>query len=204
MTIVPLSRAYVHFPWPIATFNVMSKPGGAGCNLACEYCFYRHNAAESRDQKVESRNENDPVACGALISDDLLETFIADYIAAQGNPTVFFAWQGGEPTLAGLDFYRRVIELQKQHARTGVKIANALQTNGVLLDAQWCRFLAENRWAVGLSIDGPADIHDFFRRSPGGGGSFAQVRAAADRLGKHNVPLRYAHDSHAGEREPGG
>ena len=109
-----------------------------------------------------------------VVSDDLLDHFIGEYIASQDNPTVFFTWQGGEPTLAGLDFYRRVIELQKKHARPGITIANSIQTNGVLLDESWCQFLAEHHWPVGISIDGPADIHDAYRHTRSGSGSSAR------------------------------
>ena len=124
---------------------------------------------------------------GNQVSDKLLDHFISEYINSQDNPTVFFTWQGGEPTLAGLDFYRRVIELQKKHARPGITIANSIQTNGVLLDDQWCKFLAENRWPVGISIDGPADIHDAYRHTGSGSGSFAQVRQAIDLLHKYHI-----------------
>ncbi len=177
MTRVPLSRAYTHTAWPVAAFNVMSKPGGAACNMACEYCFYRHHQddAKAEKQKTESRNRCSAVddrgdGGAALVSDELLERFIADYIASQDNFTVFFTWQGGEPTLAGIQFYQRVVELHKKHARPGIKVLNALQTNGVLLDEAWCRFLAESRWAVGISIDGPAEVHDRYRRTRGGAG----------------------------------
>ncbi len=181
MTQIPLSRSYPHTPWPIAAFNVMSKPSGAGCNLACEYCFYRHNQgkAQSGERKAETRE--------AVTSDALLEEFIGEYIASQDNPTVFFTWQGGEPTLAGLAFYRRVIELQKKHARAGITIANSIQTNGVLLDENWCQFLSEHRWPVGISIDGPVDIHDAYRHTRSGSGSFAQVRKAIDLLHKYHI-----------------
>ncbi len=100
--------------------------------------------------KDESTREEPASACAPIVSDDLLDQFIGEYIAAQDNPTVFFTWQGGEPTLAGLDFYRRVIELQKKHARPDITIANSIQTNGVLLDEQWCQFLAEHQWPVGI------------------------------------------------------
>ena len=103
------------------------------------------------------------------------------------TPLFFFTWQGGEPTLAGLDFYRRVIELQKKHARAGITIANSIQTNGVLLDENWCQFLAEHHWPVGISIDGPADIHDAYRHTRNGSGSFAQVRQAIDLLHKYHI-----------------
>jgi uncharacterized protein len=155
-------------------FNVMSKPAGPACNMACDYCFYRHN------QKSQPTAE-------AVISDELLERFIAQYIQSQDNLTMFFAWQGGEPTLAGLDFYRKVVALQQKHARKGIIIANAFQTNGLLLDDQWCAFLAEHRFAVGISIDGPGDIHDAYRRTRDGGPTFDRIRKAVDALHKHKV-----------------
>lgn len=187
MTKIPLSRSYLHTAWPVAAFNVMSKPGGAGCNLSCEYCFYRHNqgkAESHRQPGIDSEQKAE-----TAISDNLLEMFIADYIQSQDNPTVFFTWQGGEPTLAGLDFYRKVVAFQQKHARPGVAIANALQTNGVLLDDQWCRFLKEHQWAVGISIDGPADVHDAYRRNRAGEGSFTRVRHAVDCLRNHQIPF---------------
>jgi uncharacterized protein len=142
--------------------------------MACEYCFYRHN---------QGREGNSPAA----ISDELLERFIAQYIQAQDNPTVFFAWQGGEPTLVGLDFYRKVVAIQQRHARKGIAIANAFQTNGLLLDERWCAFLAEHRFQVGISIDGPADIQDAYRRAIGGAPTFERIRKAVDLLHKHKV-----------------
>jgi len=106
---------------------------------------------------------------------------------AQINPTVFFTWQGGEPTLMGLDYYRKVLAIQARHARPQVKIANALQTNGLVLDDSWCAFLKENHFRVGLSIDGPADMHDAFRKTLGGEGTYGRVRTAVDRLVAHGV-----------------
>ena len=203
MTHIPLSRSYLDTAWPIAVFHVMNKPGGAACNMACEYCFYKHNqgradigyrradieeggGAESTG-KAESEERNAETADG-IVSDELLERFISEYLRSQDNPTVFFTWQGGEPTVVGLDFYRRVIAFQQKHARPGgPKIANSFQTNGLLLDEEWCEFLAEHKFLVGLSIDGPADIHDAYRKMRGGGGTFARVRAAADCLKKHGV-----------------
>jgi uncharacterized protein len=164
-------------PWPIPAFNVMMKPGGPACNMACEYCFYRHNS----DKLYSSES--------ATIAPALLDRFIREYIQSQQNPTVFFTWQGGEPTLMGLEFFRKVVAIQKRHARPEVRIANALQTNGLLLDDTWCAFLKENRFVVGLSIDGPADMHDAFRKTAGGLPTHARVRAAMDCLVKHGVPV---------------
>ncbi len=198
MTRIPLSQSHLRTPWPIAAFNVMSKPGGAGCNLACEYCFYKHNQ-RSQKPEVSSQNRpgNSPPSClGASVpsclSSDLLDHFIAEYIASQDNPTVFFTWQGGEPTLAGLDFYRRVIELQTKHAKPGITIANSIQTNGVLLDDQWCQFLAQNRWPVGISIDGPADMHDAYRHTRSGSGSGQSHSATRSALDSSAAPAAAA------------
>ena len=182
MTHIPLSRSYLDTAWPIAVFHVMNKPGGATCNMACEYCFYRHNQGRAVSE------ERDAGTADGIVSDELLERFISEYLRSQDNPTVFFTWQGGEPTVVGLDFYRRVIAFQQKHARPGgPKIANSFQTNGLLLDDQWCGFLAEHKFLVRLSIDGPADIHDAYRKMRGGGGTFARVRAAAECLKKHGV-----------------
>lgn len=158
---IPLSRSRLDTAWPVAVFNVMSKPAGPACNMACEYCFYRHNQGRESDGATQRRSDEGT----GVMSDESLERFIGEYIQSQDNPTVFFTWQGGEPTLAGLDFYRKVVGFQQKHARKGVAVANALQTNGILLDDEWGRFLAEHQFAVGLSIDGPADIHDTYRRS---------------------------------------
>ena len=176
MTRIPLSRLHSHTPWPIAVFNVMSKPGGAGCNLACEYCFYRHNQEKSSDRATERLS--DAGECGRVLDDDLLDHFIGEYIASQDNPTVFFTWQGGEPTLAGSGLLSPGDRTAEEACTEtpGITIANSIQTNGVLLDENWCQFLAENRWPVGISIDGPADIHDAYRHTRSGSGSFAQVR----------------------------
>jgi uncharacterized protein len=142
--------------------------------MACEYCFYRHNQGREGGG-------------AGVVSGELLERFIAQYIQAQDNPTVFFAWQGGEPTLVGLDFYRTVVALQQKHARKGIGIANSFQTNGLLLDEGWCAFLAEHRFQVGISIDGPADIHDTYRRTRDGAPTFEPIRKAVDLLHKHKV-----------------
>ncbi len=136
-------------PEPLA-FHVMTKPIGPVCNLDCTYCFY----LEKKDLYPGNRRWRMP--------DDLLESYVRQYIEAQDVPEVHFAWQGGEPTLMGLPFFRRVVELQRRYAG-GKTIHNALQTNGTLLDDEWCRFLAEHRFLVGLSIDGPRELHDAHR-----------------------------------------
>lgn len=134
-------------------FHIMVKPVGPLCNLACKYCFYLE-----KDRLF-------PPTEKWTMTPEILETFIREYIRSQPTPVVSFAWQGGEPTLAGLDFFRQVIRLQKKYSH-GKRIENAFQTNGILLDDCWCEFLSENRFLVGLSIDGPQESHDKYRLSP--------------------------------------
>jgi len=123
------------------------------------------------------------------MSETLLEAYTRQYISAQGVPEVTFAWQGGEPTLMGLGFYRKVVEFQRKYARPGQKVENDLQTNGTLLDDEWCAFLKENGWLVGLSIDGPKELHDQCRVTKGGKPTFDEVYRAAMLLKKHEVPF---------------
>jgi uncharacterized protein len=156
-------------------FHIMIKPVGSACNLNCTYCFYLSKATLP-----------DGPGTGRM-SDETLETLIREYIEGVTAPEVIFSWQGGEPSLLGLDFFRKVISLQAKHARPGQKIDNDLQTNGTLIDEEWCRFLKENRFLVGLSVDGPRDIHDQCRRERDGSPSFGKVMAAARLLKKHGV-----------------
>ncbi|MCA1596927.1 MAG: anaerobic sulfatase maturase, partial [Chloroflexi bacterium] len=160
---------------PPRSFHVMTKPIGPICNLDCEYCFYLEK------EKLY------PAATGFRMTDELLQSYIRQYIDAQQVPEVNFAWQGGEPTLMGLDFFRRVVELQRQHCPPGKTISNALQTNGTLLDGEWCGFLAENGFLVGLSVDGPREIHDRYRVDKGGKPTFDRVIRGMDLLKKHGV-----------------
>jgi uncharacterized protein len=158
-------------------FHTMAKPASSTCNLDCKYCFYLSK-------------ETLPDGPGAgVMGDDVLELFIRQYIEGNTGPSVVFSWQGGEPTLRGLDFYRRVVALQKKYAKSGQKIENDLQTNGVLLDEQWASFLKEQRFLVGLSIDGPRELHDRFRVNKGGAPTFDKVMAAANLLRKTGVPF---------------
>jgi uncharacterized protein len=147
---------------------------GSKCNLDCTYCFYLEK------EKLYPGSEN------FRMKPAVLEAYVKDYIAAQPGPVVSFAWQGGEPTLAGLDFFRRAVELQKMHAG-GRTIENAIQTNGTLLDDAWGEFLAREKFLVGLSIDGPAAMHDAYRVDKGGQPSFERVMAGLALLKKHGV-----------------
>lgn len=157
-------------------FHVMAKPIGPKCNLDCDYCFYLHK------KDLLSTNNN------WRMSDEVLDEFIRQYISEQTCHEVIFSWQGGEPTLLGLEFFNKVIKLEKKYAN-GKQIENDLQTNGVLLNDEWCRFLKKNNFLVGLSIDGPEELHDKHRRDKGGRPTFQKVFKAAKLLHKHEVPF---------------
>ena len=134
----------------VSAFHVMSKPIGPICNLDCHYCFYLEK------EKLYKPGES------WKMSDTVLDTYVRDYIQSQDTPEINFAWQGGEPTLLGVDFFEKVVDLQTRYAN-GKKIHNALQTNGTLLDDRWCAFLKQHEFLVGVSIDGPRDLHDAYR-----------------------------------------
>lgn len=153
---------------------VAAKPAGARCNLRCRYCYYLDKAGL--------------YAQGAPLTMDhaTLELFIRQYIEAQTMDDVLFTWHGGEPLLRPLEFYERAMELQAKYAR-GKHIDNCLQTNGTLLDDEWCRFLHRNGWLVGISIDGTAEMHDRYRRSAAGEATHTRVMRAIGLLEKHRV-----------------
>lgn len=150
-------------PEPPPAFHVMVKPRGAICNLDCSYCFYLRKEAYFTDDSA------------FRMSDEVLESFTRQYIQAQKVPQVTFAWQGGEPTLMGLDFFRKAVELQKKYAPPDMLVQNSFQTNGVLVDEEWSRFFRENNFLIGLSMDGPEEIHNANRVDKGGKGSFPRV-----------------------------
>jgi uncharacterized protein len=158
-------------------FHAMVKPVGATCNLDCTYCFYLHKKKLLKQVR------------GTSISDDLLEEHIRQYIEAQTADEVVFSWQGGEPTLLGIDFFRRAVQLQEKHCRPGLIIGNDLQTNGTLLTEEWVVFLKEHGFLVGLSVDGPAPLHDIYRSTHNGEPTHAKVMAGAKLLQKHSVPF---------------
>ncbi len=158
-------------------FHIMVKPAGSACNLDCTYCFYLSKATL-------------PAGPGSgRMSDATLEQFIRQYIEGVTGPEVVFSWQGGEPTLLGVDFFRRAVDLERKYAKPHQTIQNDLQTNGTLLDEDWCRFLKEHDFLVGLSIDGPKKLHDAFRVAKDGKPTFDRVFAAAKLLRKHDVPF---------------
>ena len=155
-------------------FHIMAKPIGPVCNLRCTYCFYTEKEALFPD------NEH------YRMSDEVLEAYIRKYIASQKAPEVPFVWQGGEPTLMGLDFFHKVVRLQRKYG--GVKrIKNSLQTNGTLLNDEWCSFMARHRFLVGLSLDGPEDIHNHYRVDRGGRPTFKKVMRGLKLMQKHGV-----------------
>ena len=153
---------------------VMPKPVGSMCNMACEYCYY----LEKKGYYPEAKRQ--------LMSEATLEEFTRQYIEAQTTPEVMFTWHGGEATMRPLDFYRKAVELQRRYAG-GRLIANCLQTNATLLTDEWCRFLKENDWLVGVSIDGPQRFHDEYRRSRAGKPSFLNVMRGIQMLQRHGV-----------------
>lgn len=153
---------------------VMLKPAGAMCNLACEYCYYL--------EKSHMYNEGPKT----LMSDSLLEHFVKQYIESQTTPNVLFLWHGGETMMRPLSFYQKALQLQKKYAR-GRMIDNAFQTNGTMLTDEWCRFFKENNWLVGVSIDGPKEVHNAYRQNRLGQPSFDQVMRGINLLNKHGV-----------------
>lgn len=146
----------------------MAKPASSRCNLQCRYCFYLDKTQQP------------------VMSDATLEAFVRQQIDAQPGDDVQFAWQGGEPTLCGLDFFRRAVALQQRYAGEK-RIYNAFQTNGVLLNDEWCRFFNEHNWLVGISLDGTAELHDAFRISRSGNSTHHKVVRAIECLKKHEV-----------------
>ena len=156
-----------------AAFNIMLKPAGSLCNLDCAYCYYL--------DKAEIYGGREP-----RMSEAMLETVIREYIAANDVPEVTFNWHGGEPLVMGLPFYRKAVELEKRYAG-GKKIVNTLQTNGTLLSAEWAKFLSNNNFLVGISIDGPRDIHDRYRKDKGGRATFDKVLRGLSLLREYGV-----------------
>ena len=154
--------------------HVVAKPIGPVCNLDCAYCFYLEKRALYRADE------------DFRMPDEVLSAFIRSYIHAQPAPVVEFVWQGGEPTLLGVDFFRRVVQLQAPFADCKT-ITNSLQTNGTLLDDEWCRFLKQHGFMVGISLDGPREVHDRYRHDRAGNGTFDSVMRGLRLLKKHGV-----------------
>ena len=166
-----MKQTFAPFAKPL---YVMTKPVGAVCNLACDYCYYLEKLNLYKDSSKY------------VMSDELLERFIREYINSQTMPQVLFTWHGGETLMRPLSFYKRVVELQRQYAN-GRTIDNCIQTNGTLLTDEWCEFFRQHNWLVGVSIDGPQEFHDEYRRNRQGRPSFAKVMQGINLLKKHRV-----------------
>ena len=157
-----------------APLYVMLKPVGAHCNLNCRYCYYLEKANLYKGQPRQS------------LSEETLERFIDDYIGAQTMGEVLFTWHGGEAMMRPLAFYKLAVELQRRYAR-GRLISNCIQTNGTLITPEWCEFLKANNWLVGVSIDGPQEFHDEYRRARNGGATFRKVMRGIETLTRYGV-----------------
>ena len=172
----------VGFP---SAFHLLAKPTGAVCNLDCSYCFFLSKEMLYPGSRFR-------------MADELLETYLQQLIEAHaGVPEVTIAWQGGEPTLMGLDFFRRSVELTERHLRPGQRAVITIQTNGTLLDQEWCEFFKENDVLVGISIDGPREIHDGYRVNKGGKGSFDDVMRGLGHLRSAGVDWNVQTTVHA-------
>jgi len=172
-------------------FHLLAKPTGAICNLDCEYCFFLSKEALYPGSRFR-------------MADELLETYVRQLIEAHGTvPEVTIAWQGGEPTMMGLDFFRRSVELAQRHLKPGQRATYTIQTNGTLLDDEWGEFLKEHGFLVGLSIDGPREMHDRFRVDKGGKGSFDRVMAGLGHLQEHEVDWNALTTIHVANQDRG-
>jgi uncharacterized protein len=166
------------------SFHVLAKPTGAICNLNCAYCFFL-----SKEKLYPGSRFR--------MTDEVLEAYIQQYIAAQQIPEVTISWQGGEPTLMGLDFFRRAAELVDKHKKPGTTIQYTIQTNGTMLNDEWGEFFKEHNFLVGISFDGPPDLHNAYRRDKGGKPSFDRVMRGLGYLKKHNVDFNILCTVHA-------
>ncbi len=158
-------------------FQIFAKPAGALCNLDCRYCYYLQKELLY------------PQARSPRMADDLLEEYIAQQIAMAREPEINFFWHGGEPTILGLDYFRLIVEIQRKHRTYGRRIINSIQTNGVLLTDDWCRFFAAENFAVGLSIDGPPALHDAYRVTKDNKTTHRQVMQGYRLLRQHKLPV---------------
>ncbi len=163
----------------LSDFQIFTKPAGYRCNLACSYCYY-----------LEKENffSAAPVP---LMADDLLEEYISQHIEAHPGKIVNFSWHGGEPTILGIDYFKHIVRLQNEYCPSDKTITNGLQTNGTLLNDDWGRFLSDNRFAVGLSLDGPQEMHDMFRRTRQGCGTYEAVMRGYEVLRRYAIPVDF-------------
>lgn len=179
-------------PGAPAAFHVMAKPTGAVCNLDCEYCFFLSKELLYPGSRFR-------------MAEELQETYLRQLLEAHaGAPEVVVAWQGGEPTMMGLDFFRRSIELERRYARPGQRVLNTVQTNGTLLDDEWGAFLKQHEFLVGISIDGPRELHDTYRVDKGGKPTFDRVLRGLDVLERHGVDWNVLTTVNAANADHGG
>src|SRR5579862_553475 len=169
-------------------FHVLAKPIGPICNLDCKYCFY-----------LEKEVLYPQVSKWAM-PDDVLESYIRQFIEAHDTPVVHFAWQGGEPTLLGVEYFRKLVEIQKRFA-DGKRIENAFQTNGVLLNDDWAALFKEDNFLIGLSTDGPRELHDKFRVDKGGQPTFDRVMRGIEALKRNQVEFNTLTTVHRGNAD---
>jgi len=155
-------------------FQVFFKPAGPACNLACKYCYYTEKSRLYHGKMMQ-------------MPDDLLEIYIRQHIEASNGPVITFSWHGGEPMLAGINFYRKALSLQRKYNHANKPVINGLQTNGTMITTEWCEFLAAEKFVVGLSLDGPEDLHNMYRKTKDGKGTFRQVMKGFDRLAMHGI-----------------
>jgi uncharacterized protein len=156
-------------------YQIFAKPIGSICNLSCDYCYYlKKQSLYPDDQSFR-------------MPEDILEEYILQHIEACPDPVIPFAWHGGEPTLLGLDYFHKIVELQHKHRPSHRRIINGIQTNGTVIDEEWCRFLAAEGFAVGLSLDGPQEIHDSHRLTKGGKHTHSQAIRGYELLRKHRI-----------------
>jgi len=165
-------------------FQVMLKPRGPVCNLDCSYCYYL-----SKERLYPGSDFR--------MSEDLLEEYTCQYIESQKVPEVTFTWQGGEPLLMGLEFFRRAVELQQKYRKPGMSVVNTLQTNGIPLDDAWCRFFRERGFLIGISLDGPRQLHDAYRADKAGQPTFDRVMTGVELLNRHGVDFNILACVHA-------
>ncbi len=172
----PAARSEPTPPEQKGRFHAMAKPIGSTCNINCTYCYYLH-----KEQLLDQHR-------GSRMEPSMLERYIRQYIEAQNGEAIIFSWQGGEPTMLGLDFFRDIVALQAKYKPAGQRIENDLQTNGILLTDEWCRFLKQHGFLVGVSIDGPRELHDTYRVDRKGLPTFDDVMRGIGLLDRRQSP----------------
>ncbi len=170
---------------PKSAYHLLAKPAGAACNLGCQYCFFL------------SKENLYPARESPLMPDDVLEAYIKQLMASSFGPQIEVAWQGGEPMLRGIDFFRRSVALAEKYRPPGMRVLHTIQTNGALIDDEWAKFFKANNYLVGVSIDGPKRLHDAYRVTKGGEGSFDDVVRGWNILQKHKVDANILCTIHA-------